>query len=269
MSYYLKMPLLYSRDGDAIKFVRAAGLTDPTHIEALHYLVNELKNNNLWTKINTLYPFVGGTATTHKYNLKDPRDLDAAFRITFAGGITHNSDGVTFDGINGFGNTHLIPSNNFALDSECLFAYSRTSAAAAVNAIDMGAANTIKQRDQLQIRTSTNNMITSINSTSSGGNISTTNTDGQGFYTSSRTSSTDLRHFKNGSQLGSTNVTANNGARSGLKLYIGARNLSNAGNGFVNRNFALMGTSSGLTSTEVSTLYTIVQQYQTILNRQV
>jgi len=269
MSYYLKMPLLYSRDGDAIKFVRAAGLTDPTHIEALHYLVNELKNNNLWTKINTLYPFVGGTATTHKYNLKDPRDLDAAFRITFAGGITHNSDGVTFDGINGFGNTHLIPSNNFALDSECLFAYSRTSAAAAVNAIDMGAANTIKQRDQLQIRTSTNNMITSINSTSSGGNISTTNTDGQGFYTSSRTSSTDLRHFKNGSQLGSTNVTANNGARSGLKLYIGARNLSNAGNGFVNRNFALMGTSSGLTSTEVSTLYTIVQQYQTRLGRQI
>ena len=51
--------------------------------------------------------------------------------------------------------------------------------------------------------------------------------------------------------------------------YIGARNLSNAGNAFVNRNFALMGTSSGLTSTEVSTLYTIVQQYQTILNRQV
>ena len=30
-------------------------------------------------------------------------------------GITHNSDGVTFDGINGFGNTHLIPSSNFAL----------------------------------------------------------------------------------------------------------------------------------------------------------
>ena len=85
----------------------------------------------------------------------------------------------------------------------------------------------------------------------------------------SRYESTDLRHFKNGSQLGSTNVTANNGARSGLKLYIGARNLSNAGNGFVNRNFALMGTSSGLTSTEVSTLYTIVQQYQTRLGRQI
>ena len=259
-----------TKDADVIAFIKATGITGGTEFSAINYLVLDLKNKGLWTKINTLYPFVGGTATTHKYNLKDPRDLDAAFRITFAGGVTHNSDGVTFDGINGFGNTHLIPSNNFALNSECLFAYSRTSAAGATTvSADMGAANTITQRDLLQIRTSANYMVTSINSTSSGGNISTTNTDGQGFYTSSRTSSTDLRHFKNGSQLGSTNVTANNGARSNLKLYIGARNLSNAGNNFVNRNFALMGTSSGLTSTEVSTLYTIVQQYQTILNRQV
>lgn len=184
--------------------------------------------------------------------------------------VSVNEDGVTFDGINGFGNTHLIPSKNFALNSECLFAYSRTSAAAAtVGAVDMGCAVNVGVRDQLQIRTSANYMLTSINSTNGGGNITTINTDGQGFYTSSRTSSTDLRHFKNGSQLGSTNVTANNGARSNIKLYIGARNVSNAGNAFVNRNFALMGTSSGLTSTEVSTLYTIVQQYQQILNRAV
>jgi len=258
-----------TKDADVIAFIKATGITGGTEFSAINYLVLDLKNKGLWTKINTLYPFVGGTATTHKYNLKDPRDLDAAFRITFAGGITHNSDGVTFDGINGFGNTHLIPSNNFALNSECLFAYSRTSAAAAVGAVDMGCAVNVNVRDQLQIRTSANYMLTSINSNSGGGNITTINTDGQGFYTSSRTSSTDLRHFKNGSQLGSTNVTANNGARSNIKLYIGARNVSNAGNAFVNRNFALMGTSSGLTSTEVSTLYTIVQQYQTILNRQV
>ena len=199
-----------TKDADVIAFIKATGITDGTEFSAINYLVLDLKNKGLWTKINTLYPFVGSTATTHKYNLKDPRDLDAAFRITFAGGVTHNSDGVTFDGINGFGNTHLIPSNNFALNSECLFAYSRTSATAAVNAIDMGCAVSIVVRDQLQIRTSTNYMVTSINSTSGGGNIATTNTDGQGFYTSSRTSSTDLRHFKNGSQRGSTNVTERN-----------------------------------------------------------
>ena len=52
--------------------------------------------------MKALYPFVGGTATSHKFNLKDPRDLDAAFRLQFNGGWTHNSNGVTPNGTNGY-----------------------------------------------------------------------------------------------------------------------------------------------------------------------
>ena len=31
--------------------------------------------------MKAIYPFVGGTATTHKFNLKDPADINAAFRL--------------------------------------------------------------------------------------------------------------------------------------------------------------------------------------------
>jgi hypothetical protein len=57
--------------------------------------------------MTAIYPFVGGTATSHKYNLKDPRDLDAAYRIAFNGGWTHNSNGITGDGTTGYAYTYV------------------------------------------------------------------------------------------------------------------------------------------------------------------
>jgi hypothetical protein len=67
-------------DVDALAFIAAASITDSTQQSAIDTLVKSLKSANIWTKMKALYPFVGGTATTHKFNLKDPRDLDAAYR---------------------------------------------------------------------------------------------------------------------------------------------------------------------------------------------
>jgi hypothetical protein len=69
-----------SFDTDAQSFITAASLTDTTQTNAVNDLVLDLKAAGLWTKISTLYPMVGGNATSHKFNLKDPRDLDAAYR---------------------------------------------------------------------------------------------------------------------------------------------------------------------------------------------
>jgi hypothetical protein len=72
-------------DPDAQAFLTATGITDPTITSAIDTLVLDLKAASLWTKMKALYPFVGGTSTTHKYNLVDPADTDAAFRLTFNG----------------------------------------------------------------------------------------------------------------------------------------------------------------------------------------
>ena len=70
-------------------------------------LVVGLKNDGIWDKMKIIYPFVGGTATTHSYNLKNT----SQYQITWSTGVTHTSDGV--DGANsgtGYGDTGVTPS---------------------------------------------------------------------------------------------------------------------------------------------------------------
>ena len=99
-----------SFDADAQAFITAAAITDSTQQNAINTLVLALKGYSIWTKFKAIYPIVGGTASQHKYNLKDPRDLDAAFRLTFATGWTHSVNGMLPNGTTAFADTKLIPS---------------------------------------------------------------------------------------------------------------------------------------------------------------
>ena len=101
-------------DADAQAFITAAAITDPTQQSAVNTLVVDLKGYSIWTKMKALYPFVGGTASQHKFNLKNPLDTDAAFRLVFNGGITHSSNGVKGNGTNGYYQTFLNPLTVFS-----------------------------------------------------------------------------------------------------------------------------------------------------------
>jgi len=96
---------VFEADPDAQAFITAAAITDTTQQTAVNNLVVGLKADGLWTKMKAIYPFVGGTASSHKFNLKDPRDTNDAFRLVFFGGITHNANGMTCNGTNGYANT--------------------------------------------------------------------------------------------------------------------------------------------------------------------
>ena len=100
MTYYKLISLMpkFSLDVDAQAFITATGITDATQITAVNNLVLGLKGNNIWTKMKAIYPMVGGTATTHKFNLKNPLDTDAAFRLVFSGGWTHSANGALPNG---------------------------------------------------------------------------------------------------------------------------------------------------------------------------
>jgi hypothetical protein len=96
-------------DPNAQAFLNAAVITDVTQANAINNLVIGLKADGLWTPMQALYPFVGGTAFTHKWNLKDPRDLNVAYRLQFNGdGVVHSSNGVVFDGVNSYGDTNYV-----------------------------------------------------------------------------------------------------------------------------------------------------------------
>ena len=131
-----------SNDADAQAFIDAAGITDATQQSAINTLVTDLKGYGIWTKMKAIYPFVGGTSSTHKWNLKDPRDLDAAFRLVFAGGITHSSTGALWNGTNGYANTYLSPATSLTTSSGHFSYYSRSNPANAAQ-YEMGTSEVI------------------------------------------------------------------------------------------------------------------------------
>lgn len=103
-------PFTFAYDPDALAFFTAAGITDPTERIAVNTAISSMKTASLWSISKAVYFFVGSSATSTKFNAKDPRDLDAAYRIVWAGGVTHNSNGVTFNGTTGVGDTKFVPS---------------------------------------------------------------------------------------------------------------------------------------------------------------
>jgi len=119
-------PPVVITDPDVLAFIAATGITDNTQKSAINSLVISLKGYSIWNKLYVIYPFVGGTAFTNKFNLKDPRDLDAAYRLSFSGGWTHNDNGITGNGTNTLANTFFNPGDPII---STLGVYARTGTA--------------------------------------------------------------------------------------------------------------------------------------------
>jgi len=106
--------MIYSVDKDAsqvLEAVRSSGvIITPEHRNYVHFVITSLKGVGTWDSIKALYGFIGGTAGGHKWNWKDVRDTDTAFRLIFPSGATHDSNGVLFNGTTQYANTHLNPS---------------------------------------------------------------------------------------------------------------------------------------------------------------
>jgi len=257
-----------SVDPDAQAFITAATITDPTQQSAINTLVVSLKANNLWAKMRAIYPFVGGTATTHKYNLKDPRDLNAAFRLVFNGGWTHSSNGVQGNGINNWMNTFFNPLTQFSsnLFSAHFSAYSRTGIPSFSQRNDIYFGNNVSG----DIFLGANEFNTNVEIF---GNINGENFIGAslfpnnslGLFTISRINDSSQSIYKNQSNLYLDTTPPfyeflddliTIGGSDSQQLY--------SGNQYA---FANIGT--GLTDTDTSNLYTAVQAFQTTLGRQV
>ncbi len=263
---------------DAWAFLDNAQIRSSQQQRAIIQLVRELKHAQLWSKMKAIYPFVGGTATTHKFNLKDPRDLSAAFRLQFFGGWTHSNNGVLPNGTTAFADTNLTASTSLTNNSTHLSYYSRTAAASGVpgisTGVDIGALNSFTGTIpviQLVIRGEFSGSQASISNHYSAANQITTNqTSGQGLFVGTRTSSNVHRLYKNttniASDLNASNTNVSSVAR---RLYIAARNDQGSAFQYSNKESGFISIGDGLTGTDVTALYNIVQRYQTSLGRQV
>lgn len=250
-------------DADVAAFLTATGITDATIRNALNTFVKGLKLNGLWTKAKAIYPFVGGTAFTHKWNLKDPRDLDAAFRLVFNGTVTHSSAGATGNGTNGYYNTFVNPSTNLAQNSASAFLYNGTNTAGVNGAFDFGCYNAGgTSRVTFVKRSAINNTQGSCNTANQHAFSGTT--DARGFGGITRTSSASFL-FVNESTTANAVVTS--AAPPNFNIYGMCYNNAGTATGFTNRTHAFMWLGDGLTATEAGTLRTLVNTLQSNLGR--
>jgi len=242
-------------DPDAQAFITAASITNPTQQSAINDLVIGLKADGLWTKTKAVYPFVGGSATSNSYNLKNT----AQYQLSFSGGATHNSNGYT-GGVNGYANTGLNPNTAFITnDSFHMSIYSRTNSI--LDGADLGGINASARTD-LWLRSSDGNCYNRVHLNG----IVTANANSTGIYISTRNSSTSLKLFKNNSQLGST-YTGANGARLDVNMFLGAYAVGTTPTYYSQRNYAFASIGDGLSDAESTNLNNRINTFNTTLGR--
>ena len=257
-------------DPDAQAFLTAAGITTPSIIFAINTLVLDLKGYGIWTKMKALYPFVGGTASTHKYNLKDPQDTNAAFRLSFVGGWTHSATGALPNGVNAYADTYFADTNFNQYNTHISF-YSRTSTAYS-GEFGMGVGDSLGRYSQSLYIRRTDNTAAFDSGNSSGNNriVFSAGNTGLGFYNGSVTAQNSRKYYKNGivEVINSSLLTQQ---FSGNNIFIAAYNQYNAGGAtfFSNKQTAFVSIGDGLNDTEAANYYTAVQAFQTTLGRQV
>ena len=259
LNRFVGTPIYPSFDSDAQSFMTSASITDSTQQAAVNYLVTDLKSNNLWTKMKAVYPMVGGTATSHSYNLKNP----SQFQITWNGGLTHDSNGVTGNGTNGYGNLNLNPRAN--LTTQYSFGtYCRVNNGNA-NQFDFGSTDqdgfnnycSISQFASLQY----NHFVPA-------NGISISNTTTNAFFHVGLDTSNNLFSFKNTTLLKSQ-TPASIGTAPSKNTYLFGYNNNGTAMLFSARPSSLFFICENITQAENTAIYNIIQNYQTILNRNI
>jgi len=255
----------WSFDSDAQAFINAAGITGATEQYAVSNLVLGLKSDGIWNNMIAVYPFVGGSATSHKYNLKDPRDLDAAFRLTFHGGITHDSYGILPDGTNGYVNTKFAPSSNWIGGNSSMSVYSRTANIDNGKLWGTASANGNTTFSAI-IKTTVSSNVIFYNSSISV-NILTLTSSAVNLMVSRINSSNVI--------IGRNEVTSSysraESSFSSSPIFLSANNQNGTveSGSYSNRQIAFSHIGYGLTTTQCTQLYNRIQTFQTTLGRQV
>ena len=233
--------------------------TKPTTYDAdQNTLVVDLKAGGVWAKGDVIYVFAQETngAGEALLNWIDPDGDDNATNV-HSTAFTAN-EGFTGDGTNDYLNSNYTPSSegvNWSQNSACLSVYTR---------IDQDAST-------YTIGTSDGTYRASIIVSNAGGEqqdrINATNsnqiavTSGAGLHTASRTESNRHYSYYNATSLGTNNV-ASTGVPTAV---VGILGLSTSASSSNQVSFVFIG--GGLTSGEVSALYTAVEKYMDALGK--
>ena len=249
-------------DVDAQKFIDSAGISG-SEATAINNLVVQLKDSSVWDNLDFIYPFIGSTAATQKWNLKDP----ATFKLTFNGTWTHSSTGADPAANNSsYANTGYTPSSSGNMTtSSChisIDVVEGTGGAGASN-WDMGSYNGESQA--LIFSTLVSGSVGQFYNLKN--NASFANSFAIGYFISNLETSSNSKLYQYGTQVNQNTSAA--GSLPTHPIYLGSMNFS--GTNFTNSatgrkiDFATGGTT--LSSTEIRALTNILETYNTAIGR--
>lgn len=250
---------------EAVKFIDSSGITNQTEKDAICTLVKQLKDSSLWTSMLAIYPFVGGTASSSKWNLVNPVNSNSAFRLDFFGGWTFASAGAKPNGINAYAITYFVPINSWASDTSISFGYYSTTNTSATQ-VEMGINAPTAGDILLELNTSgTTYLRANIPTTH---NTTFADANSLGFYVGSRISSTQEKCFKNGVLKATGVFTKSSFYADSRPIYLAAWNKPpSTPSYYSSKNCTFSFIANGLTDSEIATLYNIVLAFNTTLGR--
>jgi hypothetical protein len=244
------------------QFYTATGIQDHAIITDIDTMISSLKSNSLLSLARMILPVVGGSENTHKRNLLNPSGIyGGSFNPIFVGGWTHDSNGMTPNGTTGYANTGFNPFQNQPSGLGSIGIYSRTNSTGTI--CDMGASNQTETQ-QASIWSRFGDVFYGLQNTT-GSVSSVANTDSRGWFFASRTATGNNFLQKNSTQ----NTFTETMGIPDFNIYIGARNRNNAAEFFTARQYSFVWIGEALSTTQASTLYTIIQTFQTSRGRNV
>lgn len=261
-----------SLEKEAIKLI-SVGRFSSNEIIAVNTLIKSFKRFNLWDKYYAIYPFLGATASSCKWNIKDIRDEDSAFRLIYPYGSSYfnfTNYGMEFTGVqNSYAVTNLIPSIVFkgsdAFSMGC-YVNGGTLTGGQYPSTMGTSGNTLDKAQALYIRTSEKLFVFQGEVLSY---VSTSNTNYTGFfYGNSAPVGSNATLFRNQTVIG-TQLVTDATKLSPNPMWLGNSNV-NGSSGWSSSNvrmgIALIGKS--LNSAEYSLLQMTIQQFVKSLNRE-
>lgn len=256
-------PISIGMPGEARQFLLIAGHNRDMDAGILSSLIRGLQNAGVWDKYLAIYPFYPGltpSANNHRWNIKNPQDTTAAYRITWSGTVSHTTTGIS-SASEGHGLTNLIPSTaGMSASSATIAAY--TTIDTVFNAVIVGTESNGAEWAVSMSGSPTGTFYPAIVSNGSYPNVEITT---GGLFHATRLDASTILGYKNGIEVvnaaqGSTAVPNISFALLGKNTTVGIDATSTQ----ILR-YAAIG--AGITAIEAADEYTAVQEYQTALGR--
>lgn len=244
-------------DTDAQNYFNAnTSITSTADKNAINDFYLGLKSDGIYTKIKAMYLPIWGSAASSKWNLVNPVDTNAAFRLTFATGFTFSSGGMTPNGTSAYADTFLVPSSFYSTNMHLSF-YSRTSTIGNVG--DMGSSQIIVGTNYSQLAVAR----TSVWGQTTNGLVNyLSQANALGFFIGQKVNNSSRKVFRNGVVNNSTTTTDANPLPN-KTIYICCLNDNGTASYYSSKQCAFSSIGDGLTDTEAANFYTRVNTLMT------